>query len=119
MLLLETQTLDPVPRAQDPVFTYNISPNGAAGDWYWEVTCGGDIVARGLAATREQARADAYLRPRASHADGAIPRSRLGMKAPGMASLLFACPKTNPALLERIPMERPNKPPADLAGWRP
>ena len=59
MLLFENQALDPVTRAPDPAFTYNISPNGAAGDWYWEVTCGGDIIARGLAATREQARADA------------------------------------------------------------
>ena len=40
-------------------FTYNISPNGACGDWYWEVTWGGDIIARGLAATEALARADA------------------------------------------------------------
>jgi hypothetical protein len=40
-------------------FSYNISPNGVADDWYWEVSCGGYIVARGLAATRKQARADA------------------------------------------------------------
>ena len=65
MLLFETQALDPVTRAPDPAFTYNISPNGAAGDWYWEVTCGGDIIARGLAATPEQARADAVLSARA------------------------------------------------------
>ena len=65
MLLFETQALDPVTRAQDPVFTYDISPNGAAGGWYWEVTCGGDIVARGLADTREQARADAVISTRA------------------------------------------------------
>jgi hypothetical protein len=65
MLLFETQALDPVTRAQDPVFTYNIFPNGAAGDWYWEVTCGGDIVARGLADTREEARADAVISTRA------------------------------------------------------
>jgi hypothetical protein len=65
MLLFETQALDPVTRAQDPVFTYDIFPNGAAGDWHWEVTCGGDIVARGLADTREQARADAVISTRA------------------------------------------------------
>jgi hypothetical protein len=65
MLLFETQALDPVPQARDPVFTYNICPNGTAGDWYWEVTCGGDIVARGLAATREQARAEAVISARA------------------------------------------------------
>jgi hypothetical protein len=40
-------------------FTYNISPNDACGDWYWEVTWGGDIIARGLAATEALARADA------------------------------------------------------------
>ena len=103
MLLFETQALDPVTRAPDPAFTYNISPNGAAGDWYWEVTCGGDIVARG---SRRHAgaspRGGRHLCPRTSHAGRAVSRSRLGMRAPGMAWPLFACPKTNPALLERI-----------------
>jgi hypothetical protein len=54
--------------AQDTVFTYNISPNGACGDWYWEVTCHGDIMARGLAATEVLARADA-MRAALSHID--------------------------------------------------
>ena len=40
-------------------FTYNISPNGLAGDWYWEVAFNRQIIARGLAPTMEQARADA------------------------------------------------------------
>jgi hypothetical protein len=51
--------------AQRTTFTYNICPNGAAGDWYWEVTCGGHVVARGLAATQVEARADAILSARA------------------------------------------------------
>jgi hypothetical protein len=50
-------------------FSYNISPNGVAGDWYWEVSCGGYIVARGLAASRELARADAKGAAVASRVD--------------------------------------------------
>ena len=49
-------------------FTYNISPNGACGDWYWEVTWGGEIIARGLAATEALARADA-ISTAISHVD--------------------------------------------------
>jgi hypothetical protein len=45
--------------AQESGLIYNISPNGTAGDWYWDVRCDGCIIARGLAATRTQARADA------------------------------------------------------------
>jgi hypothetical protein len=58
MLLFETHN-------QRTTFTYNISPNGSAGDWYLEVTCGGDVVARDLAATPMEARADAILSARA------------------------------------------------------
>ena len=29
----------------------NVSSNGAAGDWYWEVISHGHVIARGLAAT--------------------------------------------------------------------
>jgi hypothetical protein len=47
-------------------YTYNVSSNGAAGDWYWEVTNRGEIIARGLAATRALARADA-MRAALSH----------------------------------------------------
>jgi hypothetical protein len=49
-------------------YTYNVSSNGAAGDWYWEVTSHGEIIARGLAATEALARADA-LRGALSHVD--------------------------------------------------
>jgi hypothetical protein len=59
MLLFETH-------AQRATFIYNISSNGAAGDWYWEVTCGGHVVARGLAGTEALARADA-MRAALSH----------------------------------------------------
>jgi hypothetical protein len=62
MSLVETQ-------AQDTAFTYNISPNGTCGDWYWEVMRSGDIVARGLAATPVKARADAMRSTRVLHAD--------------------------------------------------
>jgi hypothetical protein len=49
-------------------YTYNISSNGAAGDWYWEVTSCGEIIARGLAATEALARADA-ISTAVSHVD--------------------------------------------------
>jgi hypothetical protein len=38
---------------------YKVFPSGRAGKWYWEVTCCGAIVARGLASTRVRARAHA------------------------------------------------------------
>jgi hypothetical protein len=59
MLLLETQ-------AEKAAYAYNISSNGAAGDWYWEVTSRGEIITRGLAATQTLARADA-MRAALSH----------------------------------------------------
>jgi hypothetical protein len=49
-------------------YTYNISTNGAAGDWYWQVTNRGEIIGRGLGATEAQARADA-MRAALSHVD--------------------------------------------------
>jgi hypothetical protein len=49
-------------------YTYNVSSNGAAGDWYWEATNRGEIIARGLAATATLARADA-MRAALSHLD--------------------------------------------------
>jgi hypothetical protein len=49
-------------------YSYNISSNGAAGDWYWEVTNHWEIIARGLAATEALARADA-IRAAVSHVD--------------------------------------------------
>jgi hypothetical protein len=49
-------------------YTYNVSSNGVAGDWYWEFTCHGEIIARGLAATEALARADA-MRAARSHVD--------------------------------------------------
>jgi hypothetical protein len=52
MLPVETQ-------AEKAAYTYHISSNGAAGDWYWEVTNRGEIITRGLAATEALARADA------------------------------------------------------------
>jgi hypothetical protein len=41
---------------------------GAAGDWCWEVTSRGEIIARGLAATQAVARAEA-MRAARSHVD--------------------------------------------------
>jgi len=49
-------------------YTYNVSLNGATGDWYWEATNRGEIIARGLAATETLARADA-MRAALSHVD--------------------------------------------------
>jgi hypothetical protein len=45
-----------------------VSSNGASGDWYWEITCHGEIIARGLGATHALARADA-IRAAVSHLD--------------------------------------------------
>jgi hypothetical protein len=42
-------------------FTYHVSPNGSAGDWYWEVRSGETIVLRGLAPTDTKARAEAMV----------------------------------------------------------
>jgi hypothetical protein len=39
--------------------SYRVSRNGSAGDWYWEVLSNGEVIARGLAATSSQARAQA------------------------------------------------------------
>jgi hypothetical protein len=44
---------------QNRSYIYNISSNGAAGDWYWDVTWSGEVIARGLAATEALARAEA------------------------------------------------------------
>jgi hypothetical protein len=54
--------------APESPYTYNVSSNGAPGDWYWEVTSHGEIIARGLAATETLARADA-MRAALSHVD--------------------------------------------------
>jgi len=45
---------------RDATFTFRVSPNGGA-EWYWEITCDGTIVARGLAPTRVRAREDAIV----------------------------------------------------------
>jgi hypothetical protein len=39
--------------------SYKVSRNGSADDWYWEVISDRNIIARGLAPTRAQARAQA------------------------------------------------------------
>jgi hypothetical protein len=39
--------------------SYKVSRNGHAGDWYWEVISGREVIARGLALTSAQARAEA------------------------------------------------------------
>jgi hypothetical protein len=45
--------------AQKKALSYRVLRNGSAGDWYWEVLFGGEVIARGLAATSSQARAQA------------------------------------------------------------
>jgi len=52
---------------QEKAISYQVSRNGSAGDWYWEVISDRKIIDRGLAATRAQARAQA-LKVAASHA---------------------------------------------------
>jgi hypothetical protein len=37
-------------------FTYRVSSNGTADDWYWEVASAGGIIGRGFAATEVKAR---------------------------------------------------------------
>jgi hypothetical protein len=53
--------------AQKSAFSYRVSRNGAAGDWYWEVISDRKVIDRGLAPTRAQARAQA-IKVVASHA---------------------------------------------------
>jgi hypothetical protein len=43
--------------AEKSAFSYRVSRNGLAGDWYWEVISDRKIIDRGLAPTRAQARA--------------------------------------------------------------
>jgi hypothetical protein len=45
--------------AQNKAPSYRVLPNGSAGNWYWEVLSDGEVIARGLAATSSQARAEA------------------------------------------------------------
>jgi hypothetical protein len=45
--------------AQKEAPSYRVLRNGSAGDWYWEVLSDGEVIARGLAATSSQARAQA------------------------------------------------------------
>jgi hypothetical protein len=49
--------------------SYNISRNGSAGDWYWEVISDRKIIERGLAPTSTQARAEA-IKVAASYLSG-------------------------------------------------
>jgi hypothetical protein len=67
--------------AQETGLIYNISPNGSAGDWYWDVRCDGSIIARGLAATRKQARADAIT---AGHEDEPREDRTLPLESPSI-----------------------------------
>jgi len=45
--------------ARENALAYSVSANGLAGDWYWEVTSDGNVIARGLSPTTVRARADA------------------------------------------------------------
>jgi hypothetical protein len=42
---------------QEKAISYQVSRNGSAGDWYWEVISDRKIIDRGLAPTRAEARA--------------------------------------------------------------
>ena len=52
-------------------YSYNISSNGAAGDWYWDVTLRDEIVTRGLADTQMQDRVDAIRLRRSAAGESA------------------------------------------------
>jgi hypothetical protein len=52
--------------ARENALFYRVSANGLAGDSYWEVISDRNIIARGVAATRVRARADA-LKAAACH----------------------------------------------------
>jgi len=45
--------------ARENALAYSVSANGLAGNWYWEVTSDGNVIARGLSPTMVRARADA------------------------------------------------------------
>ena len=45
--------------ARNSGLSYQVSRNGSANDWYWEVVCDRKIIDRGVAPTRAQARAQA------------------------------------------------------------
>ena len=56
--------------AQGNAVSYRVSRNGSGGDWYWEVSSDGAIIARGLAPTRSEARAAALqIAPSHVHVD--------------------------------------------------
>jgi hypothetical protein len=62
--------------ARENALFYRVSANGPAGDSYWEVISDRNIIARGVAATRVRARADA-LKAAASHTGSAdLPQPR-------------------------------------------
>ena len=66
---------------------YNVSKNGLSGDWYWEViTPERDIMARGLATTSTQARADAVFGRGGGHNPTArpVPIQRVARAAAGV-----------------------------------
>jgi hypothetical protein len=55
--------------AREDTLSYTVSVNGPAGDWYWQVICDRDIIARGLAPTMTKARS---LFVRVLHMSGVI-----------------------------------------------
>jgi hypothetical protein len=69
--------------AQETGLIYNLSPNGPAGDWYWDVRCDGSIIARGLAPTRAQARTDAITSV-AAHPDKPSEDRKLPLESPSI-----------------------------------
>jgi hypothetical protein len=46
---------------QPALLACHISLNGPCDEWYWDVTGGGEIIARGLAPSQKQARIDAAI----------------------------------------------------------
>jgi hypothetical protein len=81
--------------AQGNAVSYRVSWNGSAGDWYWEVHSDGEIIARGLAHTKSQARA-AALQAASSHVDRQPEHRRYPSKVSGLkGTLKTATPRSS------------------------
>ena len=78
--------------AQETGSTYSVSPKDAGGDFHWQVTRGGNVVARGQAATQVQARVDAIRSVFDDHEsmgcsrDTKLPTAPVGTITPGTST---------------------------------
>jgi hypothetical protein len=63
--------------ARENALSYSVSTNGPAGNWYWQVVSHRNVIARGLAPTRVQARAEA-MKAVASYVERGQPSAPFG-----------------------------------------